>query len=232
MRILKKSKEDAVSPVIGVMLMLVVTIIIAAVVSTYAGGLGKTEQKPPTASIDCHITNDGTWGGSGFDLTVLSVSEAIPTKNLKLVTSWKASDGTANGTTVTGPNLVGGNTHYGTTSYNSPLGFGPGVNQSGLTSPYYSDQMYGNYSLMAGTRMHNGPYGGMTVNAAGYGTSPSTRYTYTFDSSKFTTNDADSMMAILGPDWYHLRPGDIVQIKMIHIPSGKEVFDKSVAVEG
>lgn len=32
-------KEDAVSPVVGVMLMLVVTIIIAAVVSGFAGGL-------------------------------------------------------------------------------------------------------------------------------------------------------------------------------------------------
>jgi FlaG/FlaF family flagellin (archaellin) len=34
-----EGKEDAVSPVVGVMLMLVVTIIIAAVVSGFAGGL-------------------------------------------------------------------------------------------------------------------------------------------------------------------------------------------------
>ena len=35
MCILEKPEEDAVSPVVGVMLMLVVTIIIAAVVSAY-----------------------------------------------------------------------------------------------------------------------------------------------------------------------------------------------------
>lgn len=43
--------EDAVSPVIGVMLMLVVTIIIAAVVSGFAGGLMGTSEKTPNAVI-------------------------------------------------------------------------------------------------------------------------------------------------------------------------------------
>ena len=44
-------KDDAVSPVIGVMLMLVVTIIIAAVVSSFAGGLAGDTQKTPQASL-------------------------------------------------------------------------------------------------------------------------------------------------------------------------------------
>ncbi|EHQ36386.1 type IV pilin N-terminal domain-containing protein [Methanoplanus limicola] len=43
--------EEAVSPVVGVMLMLVVTIIIAAVVSAYAGGIGSTQQMAPQAAI-------------------------------------------------------------------------------------------------------------------------------------------------------------------------------------
>lgn len=42
---------DAVSPVVGVMLMLVVTIIIAAVVSAFAGGLGQSSPKTPQISI-------------------------------------------------------------------------------------------------------------------------------------------------------------------------------------
>ncbi|MCK8517821.1 type IV pilin N-terminal domain-containing protein [Methanoculleus sp. 7T] len=42
---MRKQREDAVSPVVGVMLMLVVTIIIAAVVSTFAGGLGGGQEK-------------------------------------------------------------------------------------------------------------------------------------------------------------------------------------------
>jgi archaeal type IV pilus assembly protein PilA len=48
---MKQERESAVSPVIGVMLMLVVVIIIAAVVSGFAGGLVGTETKPPQATI-------------------------------------------------------------------------------------------------------------------------------------------------------------------------------------
>ena len=50
--IILKKKEDAVSPVIGVMLMLVVTIVIAAVVAAFAGGLGSDVEMAPTAALD------------------------------------------------------------------------------------------------------------------------------------------------------------------------------------
>jgi hypothetical protein len=43
--------QDAVSPVVAVMLMLVVTIIIASVVSGFAGGLMKDTKNPPQSSI-------------------------------------------------------------------------------------------------------------------------------------------------------------------------------------
>ena len=49
-KIIKDNKvigNEAVSPVVGVMLMLVVTIIIAAVVSAFAGGLTETTSKAP-----------------------------------------------------------------------------------------------------------------------------------------------------------------------------------------
>lgn len=44
-------REEAVSPVVGVMLMLVVTIIVAAVVSGFSGGLAGEQQVAPQASI-------------------------------------------------------------------------------------------------------------------------------------------------------------------------------------
>ena len=43
-------KDDAVSPVIGVMLMLSITIILAAVLMAFAGGMADT--KPATPSVD------------------------------------------------------------------------------------------------------------------------------------------------------------------------------------
>jgi archaeal type IV pilus assembly protein PilA len=48
---MKLSCENAVSPVVGVMLMLVVTIIIAAVVSAFASGAVGTTTKTPQATI-------------------------------------------------------------------------------------------------------------------------------------------------------------------------------------
>jgi FlaG/FlaF family flagellin (archaellin) len=51
--------EDAVSPVIGVMLMIVVTIIVAAVVSAFAGGMSATEDKVPTAAFTVNADLDG-----------------------------------------------------------------------------------------------------------------------------------------------------------------------------
>jgi len=45
------SRNAAVSPVVGVMLMLVVTIVIAALVSAFSGGLMQTDQKAPQVSI-------------------------------------------------------------------------------------------------------------------------------------------------------------------------------------
>lgn len=59
--------QNAVSPVVAVMLMLVVTIIIAAVVSAFAGGLTTTKNTAPQASISAtfsqskgmHIYHEG-----------------------------------------------------------------------------------------------------------------------------------------------------------------------------
>ena len=45
---MRQQNENAVSPVVGVMLMLVVVIIIAAVVSGFAGGLVKTTPVAPS----------------------------------------------------------------------------------------------------------------------------------------------------------------------------------------
>ena len=47
-----KTKEDAVSPVIGVMLMLVVTVVIAAVVVVFSTGLAGSTSTTPSALLD------------------------------------------------------------------------------------------------------------------------------------------------------------------------------------
>ncbi|OPY37812.1 MAG: hypothetical protein A4E35_01094 [Methanoregula sp. PtaU1.Bin051] len=225
--------EDAVSPVIGIMLMLVVVIIIAAVVSGFAGGLVTGGDKAPQISAECRIVNGGTHQNSEFDCAINGASEPVLTRDIEIATSWRASDGTTGGSRITGPNVSTGsfaNTHFygGTTTYHSPLGFGTGVNRSSSGSPFYPDQMYGNYSLTIGTRMHNVPYG----YSGGYGVTPSTRYQYTSGSRYNYDTDMDGVQAILGREWWHLRAGDIVKVKMIHRPSGKVIFDQNIPVVG
>ena len=65
-RLTRKKGDEAISPVVGVMLMLVVTIIIAAVVSGSAGNLvAASSQKAPTLSMDVKILNTGYGWGAG-----------------------------------------------------------------------------------------------------------------------------------------------------------------------
>ncbi len=270
-----ESEDEAVSPVVGVMLMVVVVIIIAAVVSGFAGGLvGDTSQKAPTLTMDVKVINMGSWTGSGFFATVTSVSKPIPTSDLKIVTSWMAADGTSGGSLVL-PKIV--NTKYVLTVYPltppitgtnsgwiSPWGGGPGLDGSitrggggsgslADTNPWKFtkvDQQFGYYELVPGTTLMARPCGvtgttsssphiegttGASDGTIGYGIS--TPYTYTEGTSTFTytypagsSYTPDAMRAMLGSGWEKLREGDTVNIKVIHIPSGKVIFNKDVPV--
>ena len=52
-------RNQAVSPIIGVMLMLTVTLLIAALVSSLAGGIVKQEQKAPSVTIRATYHQNG-----------------------------------------------------------------------------------------------------------------------------------------------------------------------------
>ena len=136
---MKTNADSAVSPVVGVMLMLVVTIIIAAVVTGFSGGLvGGNNQKAPQLTMDVKIENNGYVDGSYFAATVTGVSSSINTHNLEMVTTWTKTF--SNGTQING----GGNATPGVMNtfldwqpngwiasdywnWTSPQGFGPGV---------------------------------------------------------------------------------------------------------
>lgn len=255
MHFLKKftrmNSEDAVSPVIGVMLMLVVTIIIAAVVSAFSGGLiGGTDQKAPTLTMDIKISNTGSWSGSGFTATVTSVSAPIHTKNLKIVTSWKTGGKTGGATSQPLGHSVQvpvksdwgevGETQI--VNSNAPYGYGPGVNGTAgaqsHTNPFAQpDQQFGNYTFVQGTGLVALPYGGYHAmipasqdqvdGGGGYGVIDAYKYTV---GGKFTSGTKDAAQAVLGDKWEDLRVGDTVNVKVVHIPTGKVILEKNVAV--
>ena len=80
-------KDDAVSPVIGVMLMLSITIIIAAVLMAFAGGMADT--KPATPSVD--LSAEFVENGSDIVLRLShNGGDALNPKDIK-VTAYVAS---------------------------------------------------------------------------------------------------------------------------------------------
>ncbi len=70
----EESRDAAVSPVIGVMLMLVVTIVIAAVVSSFSGGLGTAKDTTPTITFKADLSVE-----DGLTITCLG---ATPGKDM------------------------------------------------------------------------------------------------------------------------------------------------------
>ncbi|WP_235809590.1 type IV pilin N-terminal domain-containing protein [Methanofollis ethanolicus] len=75
--------SEAVSPVIGVMLMLVVTIIVAAAVSAFAGGFADDQKETPVAQIDVQLKTEGSYPKLVF--THLG-GDALDTGDLKIIT--------------------------------------------------------------------------------------------------------------------------------------------------
>ncbi|OPX71449.1 MAG: hypothetical protein A4E38_01015 [Methanoregulaceae archaeon PtaB.Bin108] len=147
MRMLKKNRDEAVSPVVGVMLMLVVTIIIAAVVSGFAGGLINSQEATPSANFDVSLTNHS------IELKVQSISEDISSKDLVIVLT--------NATHMR--KLVPGGTAvpygFNIVEWDQVTGFHDDLianeTQSTTQAGYAgnSKQWFGNYTLKTGSRM-------------------------------------------------------------------------------
>ena len=64
-----RKDEEAVSPVIGVILMVAITVILAAVIAAFVFGLGGSQQAAPTASIVAQ--NNADTSGSTMDMKIV-----------------------------------------------------------------------------------------------------------------------------------------------------------------
>jgi FlaG/FlaF family flagellin (archaellin) len=235
-------KEDAVSPVVGVMLMLVVTIIIAAVVSGFAGGLASGKEKAPQVSLETHIQlNGGMMGGTQMIIKHLG-GDPINTKNVKLVTSWVNESGVYHMQSTVGPKYVDDvemyydngngtttsahyalsslNTHYSSSYqpgsqiyYNEPYLVIPGTMPASENNSTSTPLWFGNYILRAG------------------------------DVIKADQN----LYRVMGVEWegmadYNqavpvikdvelLTGNEVVNVKLIDLKSGSTIYDKDVIVE-
>lgn len=232
-----KSSDSAVSPVVGVMLMLVVTIIIAAVVSAFAGGLSGNTQTAPQAAIDVRISSTGggsmTGTESNAEFELLS-GDSIPTKDIAIITYYTNDSGHTykheQTATSTGTSL------YGVMDYSS-YGVSGGFDYSNYTSvnmiarvPFLND-------------MRNGYAGGGATVSGGSELTPNLKpdfgnFTWMPGDIMSTNGDAGTadLLGINGTAEPHqiIDPdfgiGSLVEIKILHIPSEKYIFDKEVIV--
>jgi flagellin-like protein len=101
--------DRAVSPVIGVILMVAITVILAAVIGTFVLGLGENVQSTaPSASFA--FDYDGT------DVTITHESgDAIDEARLDVIVGGSSSDWSTNGNSNSDSEVVAGST-YTTTS--------------------------------------------------------------------------------------------------------------------
>ncbi|WP_214021234.1 type IV pilin N-terminal domain-containing protein [Methanoculleus sp.] len=201
--------EDAISPVVGVMLMLVVTIIIAAVVSAFAGGLAENTEKTPQAAIDVKIsTMGGGMGGAEANAEFKLLSgDAIPTKDLAIVTYYTNSTG-----------YTYRHEQTATSEMTSLYSFG----DYPARVPYLNDMRYGYAGGDGGGGNPAVDFGGFTWKVGDVmctnGNAGTADLLGINDGAGGFAADAD------------FGAGDVVDVKILHIPSGKYIYDQEVVV--
>jgi FlaG/FlaF family flagellin (archaellin) len=215
----------AVSPVVGVMLMLIVTVIIAAVVSGFSGGFMGTSRPAPTAMFDVHIyaeeglTLSSSPGIYSPDITITEISgDALPTKDLKITTIFTNNTGTMFAGNLSGEVAVPCDAEAG--QYSGVLVL-PGGNQM---SSVTSSSSAGNPLWFGDPAAVLTPGQSLTtaVQICGGGNSPVDNPG--LDYLLGVNNIVDLENSGFGQ-------GSVVEVRIFHIPSGKILYDKLINVE-
>jgi FlaG/FlaF family flagellin (archaellin) len=213
--------ESAVSPVVGVMLMLSITVMIAAIVSAAAGGLSGTEKKAPGSILEVNIYSAKDYGEFSVpSLTIRHVSgNVLPTRDLQLILYYRSPSGVSIKGNLSGEHAVEGD--------------------SGWTD-FSSGQYCGVLFLSDQNRFGSGPVQSSdTGHASWFGNAAAT-----FRPGDILTtparfcgpsNPGNPSMEYLFPgidfdDPAEFPAGSVVSVKIIHVPSGQIIYDKDVVI--
>ena len=229
--------EDAVSPVIGVMLMLVVTIIIAAVVSGFAGGLAEGAEAAPQASI---AVSTGTISDGNFDIKFEHKGgDPIRTKDCEFITFLTLPNGTVikHVQTPTSPLARGNQGPSGVYFYSrgphltDPQKYAyPCAPQADVTLP--SDWVlkgfegsgeenhawFGQAVWLPGDVART-YHDGFTANFVGLIEDPYPGDDAGYEAATATLKDC-------------VKKNCKLEIKLLHVPSGKYILDKTITLQG
>ena len=216
MAVMKKApKDDAVSPVVGVMLMLVVTIVIAAVIAAFSSGLTASQEEGPVAafSVEMSAANVPNTNDDYYVQLQLLAGDSLKTSELKIDTSYKVPS-TFNGATVTHAGKIIDHTIDGSLEH---------------TKDNYIDTTLENYPFVHQTTSVEGSLQATMLGAS------AVNNMYTIDKLTLKAGDKIRMskLEFLGFDTddktnYGFNEGSIVHVTITHIPSNKVLFDKDV----
>jgi FlaG/FlaF family flagellin (archaellin) len=216
--------EDAVSPVVGVMLMLAITVMIAAIVSAAAGGLAATEKKAPSAILEVSIYAAKEYGGCTIpSMTVKHISgNALQTKDLQLITYYRAPSGQIVKGSLSGQDAVTGDDDWA------------GFSSSEYTGVLFLNDIdrFDEITKISDTIQDNdNGFANWFGNASA-----------TFHPGDIFVTPAQFCEAAdqHNPGMEYLFPGidlekdfpagSVVTVKIIHTPSGQVIYDKDVVV--
>lgn len=213
--------NSAVSPVVGVMLMLAITVMIAAIVSAAAGGLAAEEKKAPGATLDVSIYSSKYYGTCSVPSLVIkhTSGNVLATKDLQLVLYYRTPSGTIIKGNLSGQYAVSGDDDWSgfTSAEYSGVLFISDENRYGTDTLQHSaggnDNWFGNASATLRP-------GDILVTPAQYCDDPADQH------------NPGMQFLFPGVDFNDEFPaGSVVSVKIIHTPSGQLIFDRDVVIE-
>lgn len=229
--------EDAVSPVIGVMLMLVITVVIAGVVSVFGVGMAGDTEPAPTVILDVQILSNfgaldnGAGALRGPDFQIRHVSgDALDTGDIEIQAAWYDENGKFH------------DSKYSAEAVKRK--YPNGLPAIGSSSPRMQP-MYVKTQVPSIDGDYTYKSGGLDYYFGDYILTPGYRITSTTDFLYDGNNKGSQFMDVIFNDgeiitgnsledegiMEYLTKGTPVQITILHIPSNSIIFDKEVIVQ-
>ena len=216
----------AVSPVVGVMLMLVVAVVLAAVVNSFAGGLAGTQEKAPAAAFETTIYKSPApyLGCEMVEIKYLS-GEPLDTSKLKIVFEHEGN------VTEVLPD------HHRVNYENNLTSLGGGSYwYKNMSTPYLYDFKYGGFETLGAS---HDSYNSTThdfsdekyVEFGNYVLYPGqSMVAQLYPTVNTTDPNVDQIEAIIS-DWQWVEPGDTITITIVDLRSNKPIYTEEVVVK-
>ena len=237
---IQKKSDDAVSPVIGVMLMLVITVVVAGVIAAFGTGMVGETESAPNVVLDVQIRSNfgaladeaGELKGPDFQIRHVS-GDPLDTGDIEIQIAWTDKDGTFHDST------------YSAAEYkkNNPEGQLPTAETTGdirMQPMYVKTTVQGTGYTYGSEQSTLNYYFGDAVLTPGMRLSASTDMLkgnthclgnifmdIIFNDGEILTTNVETDPGIMK----YMPEGTPVEITILHIPRNTVIYEKEVFVQ-